>query len=81
MGWLARDPDRRQSPDCLWPEARSAIACGLSYAPDEDPLPGLERRDRAYVSVYARNRDYHDVLKGRLKQLAGWLHGGQGRRR
>jgi epoxyqueuosine reductase len=78
MGWLARDPERRQSPDCLWPEARSAIVCGLSYAPDEDPLPGLERRNRAYVSVYARNRDYHDVLKGRLKQLAGWLHGRTG---
>jgi epoxyqueuosine reductase len=78
MGWLARDPERRQSPECLWPEARSAIVCGLSYAPDEDPLPGLGRRDRAYVSVYARNRDYHDVLKGRLKQLAGWLHGRTG---
>jgi epoxyqueuosine reductase len=78
MEWLAREPLRRQSPDRLWPQARTAIVCGLSYAPEEDPLPELARRDRAYISVYARNRDYHDVLKGRLKQLAGWLHGRTG---
>ncbi len=73
MGWLARDPDRRQSPDRLWPQARTAIVCGLNYGPGRDPLPELERRDRGYVSVYARHRDYHDVLKGRLKELAGWI--------
>jgi epoxyqueuosine reductase len=73
MDWLARDPELRSSPAALWPEARSAIVCGMGYGPDEDPLPGLERRDRAYVSVYARHRDYHDVLKGRLKELAGFV--------
>ena len=73
MGWLARDPDRRQSPDRLWPQARTAIVCGLNYGPGRDPLPELKRRDRGYVSVYARHRDYHDVLKGRLKELAGWI--------
>jgi epoxyqueuosine reductase len=73
MGWLARDPELRSSPAALWPEARSAIVCGLGYGPDADPLPGLALRDRAYVSVYARHRDYHDVLKGRLKELAGFV--------
>jgi epoxyqueuosine reductase len=73
MDWLARDPDRRASPERLWPEARTAIVCGLDYGPGRDPLPELERRDRGYLSVYARNRDYHDVLKGRLKELAGFL--------
>ncbi len=73
MAWLAREPERRASPDRLWPEARSALVTGIPYTPPEDPLPGLTRRDRGYVSVYARNRDYHDVLKGRLKDLAGLL--------
>ena len=73
MGWLAREPERRCSPDRLWAEARTAIVCGLNYGPDHDPLPELDQTDRGYVSVYARHRDYHDVLKGRLKELAGWI--------
>ena len=73
MDWLARDPDRRASPDSLWPAARSAIVCGLNYGPERDPLPELAAIDRGYLSVYARHRDYHDVLKGRLKELAGWM--------
>ena len=73
MDWLARDPDRRASPDSLWPAARSAIVCALNYGPDHDPLPELAAIDRGYLSVYARHRDYHDVLKGRLKELAGWM--------
>ena len=73
MDWLARDPDRRASPAGLWPAARTAIVCGLNYGPEQDPLAGLERTDRGYLSVYARHRDYHDVLKGRLKELAGWV--------
>jgi epoxyqueuosine reductase len=75
MDWLARDPQRRRSPDALWPAARSAILCGLSYAPPADPLAELARRDAGYIAVYARNRDYHDILKGRLKQLAGFIAG------
>jgi epoxyqueuosine reductase len=74
MAWLARNPQRRQSPRGLWPEARSVIVLGMNYGPDEDPLATLAQRDRATISVYARNRDYHDVIKGRLKQLAQWLH-------
>lgn len=73
MDWLARDPERRESPDRLWPAARTAIVCGLNYGPGRDPLPELAQRDRGYISVYARHRDYHDLLKGRLKQLAGWI--------
>ena len=73
MAWLAREPERRSSPDRLWPEARTAIVCGLNYAPARDPLPELQHADRGYLSVYARHRDYHDLLKGRLKELAGWI--------
>ena len=74
MGWLARDPERRQSPSGLWPEVRSVVVLGTNYGPGEDPLAALPRRERATISVYARHRDYHDVVKGRLKQLAGWVH-------
>ncbi len=74
MSWLARDPERRQSPPGLWPEVRSIIVLGINYGPDDDPLGTLPRRERATISVYARHRDYHEVIKGRLKQLAGWLH-------
>ncbi|MFL5332647.1 MAG: tRNA epoxyqueuosine(34) reductase QueG [Geminicoccaceae bacterium] len=73
MDWLAREPERRSSPDKVWAAARTAIVCGLNYGPAGDPLPGLDRRECGYVSVYARHRDYHDVLKGRLKELAGWI--------
>ena len=74
MAWLARNQARRERPHGLWPEARTAIVCGLTYGPDADPLPELAEPAAGYLSVYARHRDYHDVLKGRLKQLAGWLH-------
>jgi epoxyqueuosine reductase len=78
MAWLARDPERRQSPNGLWPDVRSIIVLGTNYGPDEDPLAALARRERATISVYARHRDYHDLIKGRLKQLAGWIHARSG---
>jgi epoxyqueuosine reductase len=74
MAWLARDPERRQDPRGLWPEVKSVIVLGMNYGPDEDPLATLGRRERATISVYARHRDYHDLIKGRLKQLADRLH-------
>jgi len=73
MGWMAETQARRSHPTAMWAEARTAIMLGMNYGPDDDPLPLLEQRDRAYISVYARNRDYHDVIKGRLKELAGRL--------
>ena len=73
MGWLADRADQRSHPRALWPDARSVIALGLSYAPEDDPLASLDQPDRATVSVYARNRDYHDIVKGRLKHLAQFL--------
>jgi epoxyqueuosine reductase len=70
MAWLADTADRRGSPRGLWPEVRSVVMLGLNYGPDSDPLAVLARRDRAAISVYARNRDYHDLVKGRLKTVA-----------
>ena len=75
MDWMASRSEQRASPVALWPEARSVIALGLSYAPEGDPLATLEQPDRGNISVYARHRDYHDVVKGMLKQLGGWMVG------
>ena len=73
MAWMADTADRRGHPRALWPQARSAVVLGLNYGPDVDPLPGLARRDRGLISVYAQGDDYHDLIKGRLKQLGGWM--------
>ena len=73
MGWLKNRSEQRADPQTLWPEARSVIAVGLNYGPAEDALALLDEGERATISVYARNRDYHDVLKKRLKALARWM--------
>ncbi len=73
MGWLSERQEQRADPRQLWPEARSVVALGLSYAPGEDPRRIQDRPDRGGISVYARNRDYHDVVKGKLKHLAQFM--------
>jgi epoxyqueuosine reductase len=70
MEWMAETLPRRRDPRAMWPHARSAIVLGMNYGPDHDPLEILEKRDRGAISVYAQNRDYHDVIKGRLKHVA-----------
>jgi len=73
MGWLAGKADRRGDPSVLWPEARSVVALGISYAPEGDPLANLAQPGTANISVYARGRDYHEVLKKRLRVLGRWI--------
>ncbi len=73
MGWMTERMDERAQPRTLWPEVTSVVALGLSYAPAEDPLAVLAQRERGAVSVYAHGRDYHDVVKKRLKALARWM--------
>ena len=73
MGWMAERTHWRGDPAALWPEARSVIMLAELYTPDHDPLAALESRDRAAVSVYAQGRDYHDLVKKRLKRLGRWL--------
>ncbi|MGO6676998.1 tRNA epoxyqueuosine(34) reductase QueG [Rhizobium leguminosarum] len=70
MDWMAETRDRRGDPRTLWSEVRSVVVFGLNYAPEEDPRAILDKPDKAAISVYARNRDYHDVIKGRLKEIA-----------
>ena len=71
MDWMAREEERRSHPTKLWREARSAIMVGVSYAPDRNPMERLAYQDRGNISVYAQGRDYHHLVKKRLKQLAG----------
>ena len=73
MQWMETTYQRRKSPVAMWTEARSAILLGMNYGPDVDPLLTLLEKEKATVSVYARNRDYHDLVKGKLKTLAGWV--------
>ncbi len=73
MLWMAETVDRRASPKGLWPEVRSVVMLGTSYAPSVDPLRHAGHGDTGVVSVYALGSDYHDVIKRRLKALARWL--------
>ncbi|KWV50406.1 MULTISPECIES: tRNA epoxyqueuosine(34) reductase QueG [Rhizobium] len=70
MEWMAETRDRRGDPRTLWSDVRSIVVFGLNYGPDEDPREILTKPDKAAISVYARNRDYHDIIKGRLKEIA-----------
>jgi len=70
MDWMEENADRRGDPLRLWPEARTAIMVGQSYAPPTDPLDALEQSDRGVISVYAKGRDYHDIVKKKIKSLA-----------
>ena len=70
MAWLAETAARRGSPAALWPQVRSVIMLGMNYAPEGDPLATLAERQAGTISVYARNRDYHDLINGALKRIA-----------
>ena len=73
MGWMAERMNWRGDPAALWPDARSVIMLAEAYTPDEDPMEIVGRPDRGAISVYARNRDYHDIVKKRLKAVGRWL--------
>ncbi|MES2449992.1 MAG: tRNA epoxyqueuosine(34) reductase QueG [Pseudomonadota bacterium] len=73
MIWMEARAHHRESPTGLWPEVRSVISLGMSYAPAVDPLALAGEGERARISVYAQGADYHDVMKRALKALARWL--------
>jgi epoxyqueuosine reductase len=73
MDWMATSAARRRHPRAMWRQAKSAIVLGLNYGPTVDPLAALARRDRGAISVYAQGADYHALIKGRLKTLAGQI--------
>jgi epoxyqueuosine reductase len=73
MAWMRDRRDVRGRPEAIWPNARSAIVVGASYAPKENPLASLDDSSRAAIALYALRKDYHDVVKKRLNALARWM--------
>ena len=73
MDWLATTAERRASPKAMWPEAQSAIMFAMNYGQGIDAMQRLDAKSQGVISVYALNRDYHDVIKGKLKRIASWL--------
>ena len=78
MTWLAERSHWRSDPGALWPAAKSIVMLAEPYTPDVDPLAALDVREAGVISVYAQNRDYHDLVKKRLKRVARWLIGEAG---
>src|SRR5262249_13882415 len=73
MGWLGERTAERADPATLWPKARTVVSLALNYGPRADPLEVLEAPDKAAISVYAQGRDYHDVVKSKLKALGRFI--------
>ncbi len=73
MTWMTERLEQRAQPRALWPEVASVVVLGLNYAPETNPLAVLAQREHAAISAYAQGRDYHDVVKKRLKALARWM--------
>ena len=73
MGWLAERTQQRSQPTDLWPRVQSVIVVGLNYGPNDDPLEVIAKPERGSISVYARGRDYHDVVKKKLRSLARFI--------
>jgi epoxyqueuosine reductase len=73
MGWMAEHEMRRSSPEHIWPEARSVVMLAMNYGPEKNPLDDLDQDKSGLISVYAQRRDYHDVMKKKLRRLARWL--------
>lgn len=73
MEWMETRADERADPQTLWRDARSVIVLGLNYGPDRDPLEILAQKTKAAISAYAQNEDYHDLVKKKLKAVAGFI--------
>lgn len=73
MAWMEETLERRVHPNTMWDGAKSAVVLGYNYGPDSDPMVTLEQPEKATISVYARNKDYHGLIKGKLKELAALL--------
>jgi epoxyqueuosine reductase len=73
MGWLADRREQRTDPQVLWPEAKTIVTVAMNYGPERDPLAVLQQTDRAALSVYAQGRDYHDVVRAKLKALGRFI--------
>jgi len=73
MDWIVEKAERRRHPQALWPEAKTVLMLGLNYGPETDPLAFTGHSDRGLISIYAQGKDYHDVVKKKLKRIARWI--------
>ena len=73
MHWLANRANWRGNPLALWPETKSIIVLADSYSQTVESLENLSKKDRAVISIYAQNKDYHNLIKKRLKRIGRWL--------
>lgn len=73
MQWMEEKQKRRLSPTYLWPDAKSIIMLAMNYGPEENPLPELKKTKNGVISCYAKGKDYHDIVKKKLKNLARWF--------
>ncbi|MFD1302481.1 tRNA epoxyqueuosine(34) reductase QueG [Methylobacterium marchantiae] len=73
MAWMVDRADQRADPATLWPGVRSVVMLGMTYSPETNPLSLLALKNRGAIAAYAQRRDYHEVLKGKLKELGGYL--------
>ena len=73
MGWLGERTEARADPQHLWRDARTVVSLAVNYAPAADPLAVLDEREHAAISVYAQGRDYHEVMKSKLKALGRFI--------
>jgi epoxyqueuosine reductase len=73
MGWLAERTEQRADPQGLWRDAKTVVSLAINYGPASDPLDVLQHRERAAISVYAQGRDYHEVMKSKLKALGRFI--------
>ncbi|GAB6845504.1 epoxyqueuosine reductase [Methylorubrum rhodinum] len=79
MDWMEDRADQRADPTVLWPEARSVVVLGMNAGPEADPLALLAQKECGAIATYAQRRDYHEVIKGKLKELGGFLSARSGR--
>src|SRR5262245_57978464 len=73
MQWMEDKMHLRADPKAIWPQVKSIVMLGHNYGPDYNPLDKLADKDRGLISAYALNRDYHDIMKKRMKELARWM--------
>ena len=73
MDWIEKKAKIREHPNNMWSEAKSALVFSFNYGPESNPLPETTKIDKGYISIYARRKDYHKVLKTKLKKVCHYI--------
>ena len=73
MSWIKEKAKIRENPKNIWHEAKSALVFGLNYGPSRCPLIEIKNKKTGYISIYARRKDYHKVVKAKLKSIGRFI--------